>query len=55
MDIDNAVKSAFETYQAGDLQQAVNICQEIARIHPNNIFAVNLLGIISYQLSRRYS
>jgi tetratricopeptide (TPR) repeat protein len=49
MNINNVIKSAFENYQAGNLQQAVNICLKIVRIHPSNINAVNLLGIMSYQ------
>ena len=49
MNIKNAIKSAFENYQAGNLQQAVHICQKIVKIHPDNINAINLLGIISYQ------
>lgn len=49
MDVNNAIKSAFENYQAGNLQHAVHICQEIIKIHPDNINAINLLGIIFYQ------
>lgn len=49
MDINNAMKSAFENYQAGNLREAAHICQKILKIHPNNINAINLLGIISYQ------
>lgn len=50
MDINNTIKSAFENYQAGNLQEAVSLCKEIVKIHPNNVSAINLLGIISYQL-----
>jgi len=49
MNISNAIKSAIENYQAGNLQQAINICKKIIKKHPININAVNLLGIISYQ------
>jgi tetratricopeptide (TPR) repeat protein len=49
MDIGNAIKSAFEHFQAGNLQQAENICKEIVKVQPSNINAINLLGIISYQ------
>ena len=49
MNINNAIKSAFENYQAGNLQEAVDICKKIVKIQPNNINAVNLLGIIFYQ------
>jgi tetratricopeptide (TPR) repeat protein len=49
MNINNAIKSAFENYQAGNVQQAVTLCKKIMEIQPNNINAVNLLGIVSYQ------
>jgi Flp pilus assembly protein TadD len=49
MNINNAIKSAFENYQAGNLLEAVNICQVILNVHPDNIDAINLLGVISYQ------
>ena len=49
MNINNAIKSAMENYQAGNLHQAIIICKKIVKIHPNNINAVNLLGIISYE------
>jgi Flp pilus assembly protein TadD len=45
MNINNAIKSAFENYQAGNLQQAINVCEKIVRIHPDNIKAIHLLGI----------
>jgi len=37
MNIENAIKSAFENYQAGNLYRAIDICQKIVKIHPNNI------------------
>jgi tetratricopeptide (TPR) repeat protein len=49
MNINNAIKSAFENYQAGNLQQAMNICKKIIKIQPDNTHATNLLGILSYQ------
>jgi tetratricopeptide (TPR) repeat protein len=49
MDIDTLIKSAFEYYQAGNLNHAGHICQEIINIYPNTINAIHLLVIISYQ------
>jgi tetratricopeptide (TPR) repeat protein len=49
MNVNNAIKSAFENYRAGNLQQTVDICREILEIQPGNINALNLLGIVSYQ------
>jgi protein O-GlcNAc transferase len=50
MNINNAIKSAFENYQRGNLQQAEDTCKEIIKVQSNNINAINLLGIIYYQL-----
>ena len=49
MNINNAIKSAFENYQAGKVQQAENICKNILRNQPNNANTLHLLGIIYYQ------
>jgi protein O-GlcNAc transferase len=49
MNINNAVKSAMDYYQAGRWEQAVNTCKKIVKIQPNNINALHLLGILSYQ------
>jgi tetratricopeptide (TPR) repeat protein len=50
MDINNLIKSSLENYQNGNLHQAMNGLNHIIKIQPNNITAINLLGIISYQL-----
>jgi tetratricopeptide (TPR) repeat protein len=50
VNINNEIKSAMENYQAGNLQKTVNICKKIVKIQPNNINALNLLGIICYQI-----
>jgi tetratricopeptide (TPR) repeat protein len=50
MNINNATKSAIENYQAGNLPQVENTCKKILKIDPGNIAAINLLGIIYYQL-----
>ena len=50
MNINKAIKSAFENYQARNFQEAENICKKIIKIQSNNINAINLLGIIYYQL-----
>ncbi len=49
MNINNAIKTAFENYQAGNLEHTIKICMEILTIQPDNINVVNLLSIISYQ------
>jgi protein O-GlcNAc transferase len=50
MNINNAIKSAFENYQAGNFQEAENICKKIVQVQSDNINAINLLGLIYYQL-----
>jgi tetratricopeptide (TPR) repeat protein len=50
MNMNNLIKSAIEYYQAGNLQQAENVCKEILKIDSGNIAAINLLGLIYYQL-----
>jgi 2-O-methyltransferase len=49
MNVNESIQSAVEYYQAGNLQQAVNICKKIVNSQPNNINAVNMLGVICYQ------
>jgi protein O-GlcNAc transferase len=50
MDINEALQSAFEYFQAGNLQQAENICREILKVQSDNADALHLLGLINYQL-----
>ena len=49
MNVNEAIQSALENYQAGNLQQAENAFKKILEIQANNITAINLLGIIHYQ------
>lgn len=49
MDIDKAIQIAIEHLKSGNLQQAGNICKKIVKIKPNNINAINILGMIFYQ------
>jgi protein O-GlcNAc transferase len=50
MNVNEAIQSALKNYQAGNLQQAENISKKILIVEPKNIAAINLLGIIYYQL-----
>ena len=50
MDIDNSVRSAFQHYQEGDLQQAKLVCAEILKEQPDNEAILYLLGIVLTQL-----
>lgn len=53
MNINNAIKSAMENYQAGNLQQAETIYKKILRIKPNHFNALHMLGVICLQ-SKNY-
>jgi tetratricopeptide (TPR) repeat protein len=50
MDINTEIQLALKHYQAGNLKQAENVLINIVEFQSNNITAINLLGIISYQL-----
>jgi FkbM family methyltransferase len=52
MHIETTIKSALENYQAGNLQQAENDLKNVLKVESNNTKAINLLGIICYQLKR---
>jgi Tfp pilus assembly protein PilF len=39
MDINKTIKLALEHFQAGNLQQAENICKEVLNVQSNNITA----------------
>ena len=45
-----SLQSAFDYFQAGNLQQAENICREILKVQSDNADALHLLGLINYQL-----
>jgi len=50
MKIDKVFQSAHQYYQAGDLNQASNVCKKILRVQPRNIIVLHFLGGICYQL-----
>jgi len=50
MKVDKVIQSAIEFYNAGNVQQAVTGFKKILKVHPNNITAINSLGIIHYHL-----
>lgn len=54
MHIDKAVRSAFEQYNNGNIEQAEAICKKILKKKHSNVDALNLLGMISY-LKQDYS
>jgi tetratricopeptide (TPR) repeat protein len=50
MDINSELQLALKYYQVGNIQHAENVVNKILEVQSNNISAINLLGIISYQL-----
>lgn len=50
MNVNEAIQSALKNYQAGHIQQAEILLKEILEVQSNNINAINLLGILYYQL-----
>ena len=50
MNINQALQTAFEYFQAGNLHQAEQICREILETQPNNADVLHFLGIIHFQL-----
>jgi len=49
-DINKAIQSALKYYQEGNLQRAECIANNTLTVQSDNIFAVNMLGTIYYQL-----
>lgn len=49
MNIDEAIQSALENLQSGNIQQAENLYKEILSIQPDNINALHFLGVVHYQ------
>jgi protein O-GlcNAc transferase len=49
MDIDNLIELAIEHYHKGDLQNSERLFKEILVMHPDDIDALNYLGVISFQ------
>jgi tetratricopeptide (TPR) repeat protein len=50
MDLNKTIHSALEHYEAGDVKQSVGILLEILKSQPDNLDAIELLGLICYQL-----
>jgi tetratricopeptide (TPR) repeat protein len=50
--IPQALKSAMEHHQAGRLQEAERIYQEVLKVEPDNPDALHLLGILAHQGGR---
>jgi GT2 family glycosyltransferase/tetratricopeptide (TPR) repeat protein len=50
MDLNKTIQSALEHYHAGDIKKAVEILVEILKRQPGNCDALELLGLICYQL-----
>jgi len=50
MDVDAKLQQAISLYQAGQLQQAEQICQQILKDFPRHANALHLLGVIAYQV-----
>jgi protein O-GlcNAc transferase len=53
MDINKAIQTALEHYQAGNLRQAKYICKELLKVDPQNADALYLLGLI-YCQNKKY-
>jgi Flp pilus assembly protein TadD len=49
MNIENAIKSAFSSYQVGRLDESANLCRKILRRKPENSDILNLLGVLNFQ------
>jgi len=49
-DIEGKLQQAISLHQAGQLQQAEQICQQILRNSPQHADALHLLGVIAYQV-----
>lgn len=50
MNIDENLQSALKHHQAGNLEQAARLYKEILRFRPDNVPALDLLGVVYYQL-----
>ncbi|MDQ7787558.1 MAG: tetratricopeptide repeat protein [Thermodesulfovibrionales bacterium] len=49
MDINQAIRLAFEYYQTGKLNEAGKLCNEILTMQPDNFHALGLLGAVCYE------
>lgn len=50
MNINEAIQSAIEKHQAGNLREAESIYKEILDVHPENFYALHYLGVFYTQL-----
>jgi protein O-GlcNAc transferase len=50
MNIDKALKAAFDYYRNADWGLAADVCKKILAKKPNNSDALHLMGLISYEL-----
>ena len=50
VDVEVKLQQAISLYQAGQLQQAEQICQQILRDYPQDAESLHLLGVIAYQV-----
>lgn len=50
--ISEAIVSAFQSYQTGNLSQAEALCQQILQQQPDSTEALHMLGTIAHQLGR---
>lgn len=50
MSDNRSIQSAFENYQAGNFEEAENICREILILQPGDTEVLHLLGLVSHQL-----
>ena len=50
VNVERGLQKAIDFHQAGKLQQAELVCQQILQIHPQHANALHLLGVIAYQV-----
>ena len=50
VDVEVKLQQAISLYQAGQLQQAEQICQQILRDYPQDAESLHLLGVIAYRV-----
>jgi protein O-GlcNAc transferase len=54
MDINEAIQSAIENLQSGNLIEAGNICIEILKLQTNDVYILSLIGGIYFQIGYAY-
>ena len=52
MDTESRLQEGISLHQAGKLQQAELIYQQILQVNPENAEVLNLLGLIAYQVGK---